>query len=268
LLIAACSYSFGLLVAANDPDQAVLPGLILAGGAPAIQVFLLAASIALLKPAWQRAAGRWLWSVLLLMAALPAILAVLDARLGTRLWYTGVHVIDYGGGFLTLDRFTTGSLSPAIHTASFRIFPALTLLALFYFAFGDRQLARSSRRLARLLFLVTALGQVLHYLFNQRMAPGSALLLPITLYAGAYAYAGFQQMVSERRLQRGSLQARLTALSMVVTIPLLIAVSIFVTDQAGALLEQSELHTLRANNRTLAFSVDHWLQAKARELQQ
>lgn len=268
LLIAANGYSIGLLQAANTITQATLPSLALAITSPAIQILLLAASIAILKPSMQRNFGRLLWNGLLLLSVLPAAFALLDARTGTRLWYSGLQGLDYQGGFLELGQYTAGSLSALIHSVSFKVFPALTLLLLLYFALWDRQLARSSRRLARFLFIASLIALAPVYLINQRLVEAAVAIIPNICYAIAYAVAGFRQMVSERRLQRGSLQARLTALSMVVTIPLLVAVSIFVTDQAGALLERRELQSLRAGNRSIALSVNHWLQANARALRQ
>jgi GAF domain-containing protein/HAMP domain-containing protein len=53
-------------------------------------------------------------------------------------------------------------------------------------------------------------------------------------------------MISERVTQRGSLQARLAALILIVSMPLLIAVSILVISRAGARLEQATLIALVA----------------------
>ena len=266
LLISANSFAVGWLVSANTAGQALLPALLLAATTPSIQSVLLIASVAILRPDWLRGSTSFVWKIIGLLALLPAAATLIDFLTGTSLWYTGLPAA-YSGGFVNLVSFTNGVLGSIIRLTGFSIASGLVLLLLFYLSFFDRSLTRNNRLLARLLLLADTLASLSIVLLSPRMPAAVAIIIPSLMFALAYAFAGFQQMISERRLQRGSLQLRLTALILVVTIPLLVAVSIFVVNRAGALLERSALETLRANNRASASSIAEWLDSNRSALQ-
>ncbi len=72
----------------------------------------------------------------------------------------------------------------------------------------------------------------------------------------------------EQSRQRGSLQVRLIAVLMVVTIPTMIAMTAFVTHQARSFLEKSANQSLQATNIQLTTEVSTWLDDNVRALKQ
>ena len=78
------------------------------------------------------------------------------------------------------------------------------------------------------------------------IVPSLASIISSTVFAFAYTYATFSQMRSERRLQRGGLQKRLTAIILAVTIPVFIAVIALVFNRANGLYKQSVIINLSA----------------------
>lgn len=65
-------------------------------------------------------------------------------------------------------------------------------------------------------------------------------------------------------LLRSSIINRLTALVMILTIPLLIAVAVYISSQAGSEIEARALHNLQQNNQSLARNVSTWFELHVR----
>ena len=63
-----------------------------------------------------------------------------------------------------------------------------------------------------------------------------------------------------------SISNRLTALVLVVTVPLLIGVTAYISNRAGNEIEAEELHNLQQNNQSLATNVSIWLELHVRSL--
>jgi hypothetical protein len=74
--------------------------------------------------------------------------------------------------------------------------------------------------LAWLLLVVQVATILSQVLFRNLVGDAAATIVTSIFYVGGYWYAAFQQMISERRTQRGRLQSRLTILTLVVAIPL------------------------------------------------
>lgn len=65
-----------------------------------------------------------------------------------------------------------------------------------------------------------------------------------------------------------SLQTRLTILMLAITVPLLVAVVVFVTDRAGRQIEQDANERLRASQAALKLSTEVWLDLNIKALKQ
>ena len=268
LVIAANTFAVGWMISANTPRQGFQPAILFGMTTPAIPVMLLIATIALLKPEWLRRRGRWVGWLVYLLALIPAIVTFLDLGLGSHYWFGGLASPQYTGGFVQLDRIAAGQYAPTIQMIAFTLAPALAILLLLYFIIFDKQILSSSRRLAWLLIIAIVTTFLLSRFAAPLLLPAFAALLSSTIIAAAYSYTAFQLMISEHRAQRGSLQARLAALILIVTMPLLIAVSVFVTRRAGSLLEQDALTNLRTTNRGISSALNIWLDSNVRALKE
>ncbi|MBE0670319.1 MAG: GAF domain-containing protein [Anaerolineales bacterium] len=65
-----------------------------------------------------------------------------------------------------------------------------------------------------------------------------------------------------------SISNRLTILLMLVTIPLLIGVTLYISNRAGKELEAQTLHNLQQNNQSLGTNVSTWLELNVRSVQE
>ena len=230
------------------------------------QVALLLLTVVLLKPAWMRRRWRWVWWPLYGLFLLPGLLTVLDVNLGTQLWYTGLDAA-YNGGFAELADYANGILAMPIRVLSFAVLSLGSLLIAFFVAWRDKHISPELRRLAWLIFVSQLIASAIQFGLG-----GVSRVLNIqitaTIYAVSYGYAAFQQMVSERRLQRGRLQVRLVSLVLAIAVPLLIAVAFFLTNQAARQLNQNANEQLRLANVSLKGKVDIWLNQNTLVVQQ
>jgi len=266
LVIAANTFAVGWMISANNPRQGFQPAILLAITAPAIPVLISVATIALLKSEWLRRRGRWVGSLIYLLAMTQTFGTFLDLGLGSHYWFGELPSPLYTGGFMQLDRIATGQYASIIQTIAFTLAPALAVLLLLYFIIFDKHLLSTRRRLAWLLMVAIVATFLLSKYVAPLLLPAFSTLLISTIIAAAFSYTAFQQMVSEHRTQRGSLQARLAALILIVTMPLLIAVSVFVTRRAGSLLEQDALTNLRTTNRGITSVLNIWMDSNVRAL--
>ena len=233
LLFATNLLAVGALTGAADASQAAWPSVVLAA-TTVVQPALLVVTLVLIKPAWlhQR---RWLRWLLYGLSALPAALTAIDVLLDTQLWYTGLDAATYGGGFVPLSAYANGRLAVMIRLALIYVAAAVTILPLAYVAVKDTLATPVARRLARVLLGVQIVAIAIPIVFNQIVSSPALTLVLGALFVAGYAYAASRQMISERRLQAGRLQPRLTALILSITVPLVVAVSLAV----GAVTMQS-----------------------------
>ncbi len=264
LLYAANNFSIGVLVTATDIGQAAPATAVLAATSAALSPALLIVIVALLRPAWlpqsPHGKGRWRWIWLLAygLAFLPLLLTVLDVTLGTQLWYTGIDEATYGGGYVFLREYTGGRLGHLIRSLSFYLMPWVTIAVTLAIAL-NKEGRPLSRRLAWLLLTVQTVVLILEVGLRTQIGPVADALLAAALHVLAYAYVTFQQMISERRAQRGRLQPRLTALTLSIAVPLLVAVVLFGNFHAGRMLEHKANEQLETANRALTANVSLWL---------
>ena len=265
LVVAANSFAIGSMLNATTVRSAELPAMVLAATTIAIEPLLLLNTIALLKPEWLSGRLKWIWWPFYALALLPVILTILDATLNTRLWYTGIPPL-YSGGFIILDRFTQGSASAALQMVNYAILTALTAGILLYVALFNRKASRTNRKLAWMLLAVTLLAGFIQAVVARVIDPALATLLTSSIFAIAYSYACFSQMISERRMQRGSLQLRLTALILAVSVPLMVTITIFLTSSAARLIQQYTLTELRSTNKVISTRLSSWQDYQVKSL--
>lgn len=267
VLTAINGIATGALLTARNAAQAALPLSILAMTTPLIMVGLLPVSIVLVKPAWMQGRRRWLWWGAYGLMLLPAVLTLADLIARTQLWYTGVNPQTYAGGVLPLNLYAAGQMSLLIRVGM-NLVPVSAALALLYIAVFDKEITSATRRMAWLL--LGAIGAVIAIQLGLQnvLTIGMREVLSSLILALAYAYAGLQEMISERIHQRGKLQTRLTLLILAITISVLVAVVAFMNLRAQALLEKDAEEQLRTSNESIANSVSVWLNLSASALNQ
>ena len=268
LLLTVNNLALSQLLGAEDVLQATVPSRIMAATSPAFGSGMFVVVIALLKPQWLR--GRWrpVWWLFYGLVCLPALLTVADLGLGTRLWYTGLDASTYTGGYVALIEYTAGSLSRPVRMVSFYLMGFVTLIPLLYVALLDKKVSSLTRRLAWLLLATYGALFVLQMGLQAVLTGILRTIIATMVFAMGSAFAIFQQMVSERRLQRGSLRARLTVLTLVITVPLIIAVVRMVPIRVGQLMAEVNRERLGMVNRLLKSNAETWLDLNVGALRQ
>jgi GAF domain-containing protein/HAMP domain-containing protein len=266
LLLAVNILSVGLQLSEREIPQLAL--ILTAATVPAIPPGLFIISVALVKPDWTRGRWRLLWLLVYGLLFLPIILTSIDDRLGTRMWYTPPSPEALIGGFVPFGDMTNGFLAPYIRISNLYLMGVAPIFFLIYFALLDKRLTASNRRLARLLLGVQIVVNVVQIGLTGFLGASISALISGTVLALAYAYAVFQQMLSEQRAQRGRLQPRLTLLSLAITVPLLLAVVVIVSAQTRTTLEQTSEQQLETASQSLADNLEVWLDLNLQSLQQ
>jgi GAF domain-containing protein/HAMP domain-containing protein len=266
----------GLLIGAVNVGQAYIPTVILSATVVPVQPALVIVSVVLLKPAWLPGSGRtrghgwwrWLWVLVYLFAFVPLVLTLIDVARGTQLWYTGLDAATYSQGAVSTADFTAGTLAAPIKLLAFQILPLLAFVPLLYVALRDRTATRLTRRLAWILLVqqICIVGVALG--LRQVLPVPIPDLLSTAVFVFTYTYVIFQQMVSERRVQRGRLRPRITMLVLVVAVPLLAMVPLLLSMRASTELEQDAAERLAITNRSLGANVSTWLKLNIQSLQE
>jgi len=266
LLFAVNSFALGLLSGAEGISEGTTPAILLAVTSPIAGIALLLTAIILIREDWVTGRRRWAWIILHVFAAIPIILTLIDILAGSHIWFVGLPE-SYAGGYAPLSDYTNPKL------AILRIFllvgiPILTILPLAYLSFFDKTLSTRKRRLARIL-LVAQFGATI-----AQMALASYLLPPVptvltnAIFFAVYAYASFSQAISERRLQRGRVQIRLTALVLTISIPLLIFTSAYMFSQTSSQIRRDSVERLDRTSQSVAAITESWLDLNIKALSQ
>ena len=224
VLFSLNTFSQGLMLAATNLDQVQVVLSILAATTPAIQPGLLLIALVLLKPQWIQ--GRWRgfrWGMYIVII-LPIIFTLLDMFFGTSLWFTGYATQGYVGGFINLPEYTQGLFGPFLRIAYIYLITIITIFPIAYITFFDKSTSSLTRKLAYTLLITQILAVAINFTIFAISTSYIAILVTSTLFAFGYSYAAFWQLISERRLQTGRLQVRLTVLILAITIPLVIAI--------------------------------------------
>ncbi len=275
LLFAINTFAVGQLMSATTADQAMWITALLAATSSAVPPALLTVAVVILKPRWlqvstfvkRRNLWRFAWWLAYGLVFLPAILTLIDVGSGTQLWYTGLDAASYTGGYVAQAEYIAGSWS------FFRIlnnFAAslITFIPLLYVAFWDKRAMPETRRLAWMLIGIQIISIVVQFVLRPLIRIEIAVLATNFLYVLGYAYAAFQQLISERRMQRGRLPIRLTAIILVITIPVFIALMGIFVARTRVEIEKATAIRLEGINRSLAANVSVWLKLNVEALQQ
>jgi GAF domain-containing protein/HAMP domain-containing protein len=282
LLFAASSFAIGAIVPAINLSQAWTPAAILAMTNPAIQPVILITIIILIRPGWLRA-RRWVGWLIYLLAGLPGALTLFDLLVYSQpanpllnriapLFYTGPDPALYTGGFTASSEIIRGVLAVPLRFLDFNVITTAVALLLLYFAFFDRQVPAQGRTLSRMLLLAQAASFAVKYLprlarFLIGVGPAEQTILISLLFVLIFAVAIFQQMVSEPKLQRGSLQFRLTILVLASVLPVLVGASLFLTWQAQTQIQTVTSNALATAGHSLTSLARQWLEPNIRRVE-
>jgi len=267
LLSAVNTYAVGMMITAQSAAQAEYSAIILAMTTSATEPLLLVTSISLLRPQWLQGRYRWIWYPVYGLALLPAILTGIDLLFGTRTWYTGIDADTYPGGFLITPEFTGGNLSILVRIGFILCFIVIFSI-LVYIARFDKQSTPKERKLAWILLIQQfATGAILTY-FAQVIQPAITILITNTIFVVTYAFAAFEQMISERSKQSGSLQNRLIVVILIVAIPAMVASTAFIVNHAQGILKESNNRNISMLTDQLQSSTYQWVTSNQNLLKQ
>lgn len=264
--LAIYAFALGALVSATHIDQLKTPLLLLAMTSGSLPMAMLLATIVLLTP--QLTQGRWRWLRWLLYALmiLPVVLTASDVLAQTKFWYTPYTITTYSGGYIPPE-YIQGSVAGVLWPFYRYGIAALTLL----FVLGVSLYRRTppiTRRFSVILAVGLAMADLAFLVIPSSLIPGVTSTTSIVIIILTYTYVAFRQMTIERRTQRGRLRPRLTVLTLVIAIPILLAIVTFMIFRSSGVIETQSIETLRATNELLATSVQQWLNYNVKALQQ
>jgi GAF domain-containing protein/HAMP domain-containing protein len=262
------NYAEGVLIGAGDSSQAYMMVVLLAITTPMTLPLLMVVTPRLLKPDWLENRWRWAWWGMGFLALLPGILTLVDLLVGTRLYFTSLASGDYQGGFVKLAVYTGGVVAPVVKAINIYVLFLFLVGFYVYVAIFDKNATRNMKILAWFLFGAVGISGTFLIAFQPLLPLSLGPLLTGSLFAFVYGYAAFQQMISERRKQKGSLRVRLTVLVLAVTAPLLFALVFLATARVSAFLEQRSLENLQTANQAVISNVTLWLDDHTRALRQ
>ena len=268
LVLALNSFAIGSLVNAINYTSVRAPAILLAVTTSAIVPLTLLCTVALLWRGWLQNRWRWIWLPVYVLAIAPLLLTMSDIWLGTEFWYTRIAPGSGWGGYQSLGMLTQGRQFSQIQDASYIVINIITVGILLYSALFNHKSSKSNRTLSWILLFTILLAGFVQLYVAKYLNPALSLLATTTIYAIAFIFANFSQMISERRIQRGSLQVRLTALILIATVPVMVTITIFITTRAGKLIEQYSLAELHASNQVITTRLDQWLNANRLAMQE
>ena len=265
MLFAVNTFALGLVVGAGQSQDIAVP--LLVATIPAIEPAVLIVAVVLLKPEWMRGRLRWAWWPVYGLVLLPMVLMLVDLTFGTNLWYGGLGASEATGAIVSMSGYTNGILAPFVLAANLYIMGTLPIIFLPYIGLFDRGASRLARQLAWLLLGAQVVTLVSQFLLRDLIGSEIASIISGFVFVLAYAYAGFQQMISERRQQRGRLVTRLTVLILAVTVPILVSIVIFRSVSTRQTVERQANEQLADSSRALATNASMWLDLNAQSLQ-
>ncbi len=260
VLLAINNIAMGLLVAADSADQAYMPTYLFAAIVYPILPAAVLAAVALLKPAWLTGRWRWFWRMCYVVLVLPLLVTAIDIGLGQRLWYLGLDPKTYTGGYVPMKEYVSPVLYPVViflHGFVMGLLPLVPAIA----TLRDKQavdepLALARRRWAWMIVGATLIAATVQAVLTEMLNPMLRTALVSLIYAGVYVYIALAQMFMERRLQRGLLRHRLTALFLAIAMPVMLLSVTLVGLQARTLLQRSATRRLSAIAHLLANGVN------------
>ena len=266
LLFSIVSFAMGWLMGAENIAEGTQPAIILAATSTIAGIALLITAIVLIKPEWLSGRRRWVWRSLYGLAALPFIATTIDVLSGSKIWFVGLPE-NYAGGYLQLEEYTNTALT------GLRLFfligiPVLTIGLLAYFSFFEKGLSKEKRNLSRLLLLAQIGATVAQVFMASYLPQPIPVVITNTLFFAVYAHASFSQAISERRLQRGRVQFRLTALVLVISVPLLVFTGAYLFGQTSTQIREDAVGRLSQISQSVAATTETWLDLNVKALEQ
>ena len=260
------AFAVGSLLGASSPNQARLPSILFAASNPAIMPALLLSLVTLFKPNWMQGMWRWLKWVLQFLLVAPLVLTISDVTLGTRLWYIAPDPAAYTGGYASLSNFTAGALSTTI-TISNTLLPGLAVLALCLFLiFVETDASYKVKSFLGLILIPSTLFVVQSIFALETNLALFFIVLSSGLFLVSFVYATFEQLITAPQGQPVSLQIRLSALVIIVTAPLMVAMAFFLSNRAQVQLQSDAEKTLATANQSISETVSLWLQYNEKAL--
>lgn len=266
LLVAAGTVASGFVFTSTTIERINSIYTVQAMLTPAVQVGLLIVTAVLLTPQMMQGRWKWLWLAVYAAAFLPMLLTLSDTLLGTELWFSGAPPGLVVGPQLSMTAFERGRFAIPIRALNIGLPIVGTLLAVYTALRKGTPLV--TRRTAWLLFVGLLSGFAAQSLLRGLLTPTGASIFSSFVFAILFTYIGFQQMVSERRLQRGRLLPRLTLVILVVTIPLLMAVSVMLTSVVDRGLGELTDSQLQLTSNGLKTNVQTWLNFNIQYIQE
>ena len=266
-IFAVNSLALGTLFGATRAAQAVLPTILLAATSDPAKVGLLLTAVVLLRPQWLQGRWRWLGWLLYVLVFLPMVLTAIDAFRHTGLWYSGIDAASYTGGYIAGGSYEAGSVAHVVRPFYVYFLSLLPFIPPLWVILR-RETQRMLRQLAWMLLITQVIAVVVQFGLRSFMGSGATTIVTSTAFSLGYAYTAFRQMISERRTQRGRLRPRLTMLTLVIAIPILLALVGFVIYRSSAVIEAQAFETLSSTNSLLTTSVQLWLDYNIKALQQ
>jgi len=144
----------------------------------------------------------------------------------------------------------------------------LAPLVVVFSVLRDKQSTALMRRWAWLIVGTTLMSVIIQVALIEMLDPVIRTVLSTLVYAAVYAYIALAQIFAERRLQRGLLLNRLTALFMIIALPVMIVSVALVDIQARTLLQRSATKRLGAIAHLLVSGVNLRGELTAQTLQQ
>ena len=251
--------SIGLVL---DPTPVYLIGLPLyVATTTAVVVGLLFVTVMLVKPDWLpvniNVGFQRLWWLVYVLGFLPVVLTAIDVLFGTRLWYTPPP--GYAGGYVPITVAASGTVADLLRAPITYIMGLLPILILIYVLARDRTAPVLTRRLAWPLLVVQTVALVLMSSLRGPVSTPLAALIVAALYSSVFAYAAFQQMISEQRAQAGRVQVRLLVLLLAVALPLFAGLIGVVLSRADTVIQDKSDEQLATANRSVAANTTTWL---------
>lgn len=259
ILFAVNTFAAGSTLSGANQPKVYLDWVLLVVTTPALSPLLLLTTVAVLRPDWFSSGLRWLWRLGYVLIILPAAILFIDQLVSSNLWFSSIYVQNLNLQFVISSAYSQGEIAPYVRLINLGAIPVFVVLVSSYVAIFDKSISKTNRKLAWLFSIVGFITTVIQIALSPYLIPIYVFVLPGVLWALVYAFAAFQQMISVRRPQTGSLQGRLTALILIVTIPLFAASILMITYKATGSINQSLLDGMQIVHmgikNTLEFSL-------------
>jgi GAF domain-containing protein/HAMP domain-containing protein len=131
-------------------------------------------------------------------------------------------------------------------------------------------LLKTSRRLALATIALVILAFIGIEIWNPGFRGASTVAIGAVPVVTAFAVVVLMAFIVRQTWDKitYSISNRLTALVMILTVPLLIGIAVYISSRAGSEIEAQALQALQKNNQSLATNVSTWLELNALTLQE